>query len=71
MIVCVCKGVSDRHIRVAVREGCVSVKAVSRELGVATQCGKCACHARDVIHEEMASQPAAPVAVGLFVPQPA
>lgn len=71
MIVCVCKGVSDRRIREAVREGCVSVKAVSRELGVATQCGKCACHARDVVHEELASQPAAPAGVGLFVPQPA
>jgi bacterioferritin-associated ferredoxin len=41
MIVCVCKAVSERHIRVAVRGGAASLRDLTRELGVGTCCGKC------------------------------
>jgi bacterioferritin-associated ferredoxin len=41
MIVCVCKAVSDRHIRAAVKDGATSLRDISRELGVGTCCGKC------------------------------
>ena len=54
MIVCVCRGVSDRQIRQAVAEGAHSLECLQMELGVATQCGRCAdcasrvlCEARD------------------------
>ena len=42
MIVCVCRSVSDRQIRQAVAEGAHSLECLQIELGVATQCGRCA-----------------------------
>ena len=41
MIVCVCKAVSDRHIRAAVKDGASSMRDITRELRVGTCCGKC------------------------------
>lgn len=51
MYVCICKGITDRQIRSAVADGAGNLSQVSRELGVASQCGKCACLAKDVIQE--------------------
>jgi bacterioferritin-associated ferredoxin len=42
MIVCVCRRVSDHDIRRAAREGAVSLECLRSDLGVATQCGRCA-----------------------------
>ena len=41
MIVCLCKAVSDRHIRAAVKGGASSMRDITRELRVGTCCGKC------------------------------
>jgi bacterioferritin-associated ferredoxin len=46
MIVCVCKAVSDRHIRSAVTGGITSVTELSRRTGLGTCCGKCLPEAR-------------------------
>jgi bacterioferritin-associated ferredoxin len=46
MIICVCKAVSDRHIRSAVRNGAASVRDLTRELGLGSCCGKCVPEAR-------------------------
>lgn len=51
MYVCLCKGVTDHQIRAEVEDGADSLRDVSRRLGVATQCGKCAGCARQVIRE--------------------
>jgi len=42
MIVCVCRRVSDHQIREAVADGAHSLECLQFELGVATQCGRCA-----------------------------
>lgn len=42
MIVCVCRRVSDHQIRQAAAEGAHSLECLQVELGVATQCGRCA-----------------------------
>ena len=42
MYICVCKGVTEREIREAAARGAHSLKDLRRELGVATECGKCA-----------------------------
>ena len=58
MYVCLCKGVTDSRIRDAVIDGANSLADVRRELGVASNCGRCAQCARQVIRqtrEEMAS----------------
>jgi bacterioferritin-associated ferredoxin len=41
MIICVCKAVSDRHIKSAVKSGCTSLRDLTRDLGLGTCCGKC------------------------------
>ena len=41
MIVCHCKGVTDREIRRCVRAGGRTVDAVSEACGAATGCGGC------------------------------
>ena len=42
MIVCVCRRVSDQQIRQAVADGAHSLECLQFDLGVATQCGRCA-----------------------------
>jgi bacterioferritin-associated ferredoxin len=56
MIICVCKAVSDRHIRLAVKNGASSVRDLTRELGVGTCCGKCVPEARATLSDALASQ---------------
>ncbi|HXA35281.1 MAG TPA: (2Fe-2S)-binding protein [Steroidobacteraceae bacterium] len=41
MIICVCKAVSDRHIKSAVGNGAENLRDLTRELGLGTCCGKC------------------------------
>lgn len=65
MIVCVCRRVSDHQIRQAAAEGAHSLDCLSFELGVATQCGRCADCAARVLHDARAT--ACPGKCGLAV----
>jgi bacterioferritin-associated ferredoxin len=68
MIVCVCKAVSDRQIRTAVKGGANSVRDLTRELGVGTCCGKCLPEAKAALTASLdACQSARP---NLFSPAP-
>jgi len=49
--VCICNSVTDRDIHEAVARGARTVKDLRRELGVASDCGKCASCAREVLCE--------------------
>ncbi|MFT3664623.1 (2Fe-2S)-binding protein [Piscinibacter sp.] len=51
MIVCVCRRISDHQIRQAACEGAQTLECLQFELGVATQCGRCAECACAVLHE--------------------
>lgn len=53
MYVCLCKCVTDCQIREAVCEGACSMRELRACLGVATQCGRCAQHARRVLKETL------------------
>ncbi|MGB4073116.1 bacterioferritin-associated ferredoxin [Pseudomonas sp.] len=53
MYVCLCEGVTDGQIREAIYEGCCSYRDVRETLGVASQCGKCACLAKQVVRETL------------------
>jgi bacterioferritin-associated ferredoxin len=55
--VCVCRRVSDQQIRRAAAEGAVSLECLQFELGVATQCGRCAECACRVLCEARAAAP--------------
>ncbi|WP_424191917.1 (2Fe-2S)-binding protein [Ampullimonas aquatilis] len=50
MIVCVCKAVSERHIRQALKEGMAETfDDLQIDLGLATCCGKCESAARAMV----------------------
>jgi bacterioferritin-associated ferredoxin len=49
MIICVCKAVSDRQIKAAVKNGATCMRDLTRELGVGTCCGKCVPEARSTL----------------------
>ena len=56
MYVCICKGITDRDIRKAASLGARSLKNLRRELGVASDCGKCASCAQEVLCEARSEQ---------------
>lgn len=72
MYVCLCRGVTENHIRDAIYEGCCSYREVRENLGVGTQCGKCACVAKQVVRETLSEVQAGQAAmlggVALFSP---
>jgi len=51
MYVCVCKGITEKQIQDAVEEGTTSLRGLRLQLGVASQCGRCADCACDVIKQ--------------------
>lgn len=52
MYVCLCHNVTDTDIRRLVRtEGVCTMRKLSQQLGVATQCGKCGRCAKEVLRE--------------------
>lgn len=51
MYVCLCKGITDQQIRQTVEAGATHFGQVRKNLGLASQCGKCANVAREVFNE--------------------
>ena len=51
MYVCICKQITCGQVRAAASEGVSSVRDLKRQLGVASECGKCAGCARGVLDE--------------------
>lgn len=51
MYVCVCKAVTDRQVRQAVREGARTLKDLRRDLGIMGECGLCAGCARQCLKD--------------------
>jgi len=54
MFVCICKGITEKQIKVSVAEGASSVRDLYRELELGSQCGKCVGFARQVLNSELA-----------------
>ena len=48
MYICLCHGVTDRHIRQAVAEGAHTMARARRQTGLCSQCGRCGEAAREV-----------------------
>jgi bacterioferritin-associated ferredoxin len=51
MLVCVCRGVSDRELREVVARGASTLRDVGRACGAGTDCGSC----RDLLRTMLAS----------------
>jgi len=56
MYVCLCQGVTDGQIRSAIQGGCCNYRDVRTALGVGTQCGKCACAAKQIARETLGQE---------------
>jgi bacterioferritin-associated ferredoxin len=64
MIVCVCRRISDSAIRQAAADGARSLECLQVELGVATQCGRCADCATRVLSDARGDASALPHSAG-------
>ena len=51
MLVCQCRGISDRQIRRLVKDGATSVRDVARATGAGMRCGGCRANVREVVNE--------------------
>ncbi|MFL6665345.1 MAG: bacterioferritin-associated ferredoxin [Rhizobacter sp.] len=69
MIVCVCRRISDHQIRQAAADGAVSLECLQFDLGVATQCGRCADCASKILCDARAQLPGTHATVEVRRPQ--
>ena len=51
MLVCHCRGITDRQIRLLVREGACSTRDVARATGAGLRCGGCRTNVKRVVDE--------------------
>lgn len=51
MLVCHCRGITDRQIRRLVREGATSTRDVARATGAGLRCGGCRSNVKQVVDE--------------------
>lgn len=56
MLVCHCRGVSDRQIKRAVKNGACSLREVARETGAGMRCGGCRSNVAQVVQEALQSE---------------
>ncbi|MCC6915838.1 (2Fe-2S)-binding protein [Nitrosomonas sp.] len=56
MYICLCKGVTDRDICQAVKQGAVRMRDLRSSLGVTGQCGVCACRAKMTLDKALSQE---------------
>jgi len=52
MYVCICLGISDKKIVSAIDNGATTMKKLTTELNIGSQCGKCCQCAKKILHNE-------------------
>ncbi|WP_432452956.1 MULTISPECIES: bacterioferritin-associated ferredoxin [unclassified Agarivorans] len=57
MFVCLCHSITDKQIKQAVEQGCESLSDVREQLGVASECGRCARMAKQIINKQLEVTP--------------
>ncbi|HEB89605.1 MAG TPA: (2Fe-2S)-binding protein [Deltaproteobacteria bacterium] len=55
MLVCHCRGITDRQIRRLVRNGATSTRDVARATGAGLRCGGCRSNVKKIVDEAVAS----------------
>lgn len=53
MYVCLCHNVNDSTIEKAIEQGATTMKCLSSDLKVGTQCGKCIGHVKRVLNDKL------------------
>ncbi len=56
MYVCICKGITENKLREAIHQGADRMRDLKNTLGVTEQCGRCACHAKQVLDETLSKK---------------
>lgn len=51
MYVCICQAVTERQVREAVAQGASNLRDLRQHLGVASECGRCAKCAHNLLKE--------------------
>lgn len=51
MYICICRAVTEAEIRSAIELGAATEDALRSQLGVSTECGKCAADVRRILGE--------------------
>ena len=53
MYICICHGVTDSKIEQAIESGLTSMRELSKELSVGTQCGKCTNCTKKILNQKL------------------
>ena len=53
MYICICHGVTDKVIEQKIDSGFVTMRTLSKELGVGTQCGKCTNCTKKILNQKL------------------
>lgn len=56
MYICVCKGITDTHIKQAVDEGATSMSKLRKQLDLGTCCGSCVSDAKALVKSYQLSE---------------
>lgn len=55
MLVCHCRGITDRQIRRLVRDGATSTREVARATGAGMRCGGCRSNVKQLVNDALAN----------------
>ena len=53
MYVCICLGITDKQVIETIDNGATTLKALTQELGLASQCGKCCQCTKQILNETL------------------
>jgi bacterioferritin-associated ferredoxin len=53
MFICLCHGVTDTSIESAIDDGAVTMKMLSKELKVGSQCGQCCSCTKKILNNKL------------------
>lgn len=53
MYVCICHGVTDTQIEAAIDNGAETMRMISKELNVGSQCGQCCSCAKKLLNNKL------------------
>ena len=56
MLVCHCRGVTDRQIRRLVKDGAASTREVARATGAGLRCGGCRSNVKQIVDEAVSRE---------------
>lgn len=57
MVICLCKGVSDRKIRELIANGASTLREIVQSCKAGSDCGSCVCQVRELLSEACKGEP--------------